>query len=109
MADTISIDEFKKLQIRIGEIRSAEKVPDTDKLLHLKVNFGSEERQIVSGIAEFFPEPSTLIGKRVAFAYNLEPKVIRGIESQGMILAATGDDGLLALLEADVLPGSGVR
>ena len=113
----ISLEEFKKLEIRIGEILSAEKVPDTDKLLKLDVDFGSEKRQIISGIAAYVPEPADLIGKKVAFAYNLEPRVIRGFESQGMILAV-GDlstelgvnDTPFALLEAPgASPGARVK
>lgn len=87
----ITIDEFKKLEIKIGEILSVEKVPDTDKLLKLSVNMGEEKpRQIVSGIAGFFPDPQSLVGKKCAFAANLEPRVIKGLESQGMILAVNG-------------------
>ena len=104
---TISIDEFHKLDIRIGEIVSAERVPDTDKLLKLKVAFGAEERQIVSGIAAFFPDLQTLVGKRVAFAYNLAPRVIRGLESRGMILGVNDASGF-SLLETSGV-ASGVR
>lgn len=109
MSDKISIDDFKKVEIRIGEIMSAEKVPETDKLLRLQVSFGEETRQIVSGISEYFPEPTQLVGKRVAFAANLEPRVIRGLESNGMILAAVGEDGSFSLLSATSAPGSKVR
>ena len=105
MEGLINIDEFKKLQIRIGEIRNAGKIENTDKLLRLIVSFGEEERQIVSGIAEYFPDPAKLIGKKVAFAYNLGPKTIRGLESKGMILAAAGEDGSFSLLEATNVPG----
>jgi len=96
----ISIDEFKKLEIKIGHILSAEKVPDTDKLLKLSVDMGEESgpRQIVSGIAAYFPDPQTLVGKKCAFAANLEPRTIKGLESQGMILAVSGDN-FFSLLE----------
>ena len=104
---TISIDEFHKLDIRIGEIMSAERVPDTDKLLRLKVAFGVEERQIVSGIAAYFPDLQTLVGKRIAFAYNLAPRVIRGLESRGMILGVNDASGF-SLLETNGV-ASGVR
>ncbi len=109
--NTVSIDEFKKLEIKIGQILSAEKVPETDKLLRLSVDFGQESpRQIVSGISLYFPEPSVLVGKKCAFAANLEPRIIKGLESQGMILAVSGD-GFFSLLEtlADVPPGSKVK
>ena len=106
----IDIDTFKKADIRIGEIRAAEKVENADKLLKLKVFFGGEEeRQIISGIAAYFPDPETLVGRRVAFAYNLAPRTIRGYESQGMILAASSDDSF-ALLEAPAAaPGSRIK
>lgn len=109
MEGKISIDEFKKAEIRVGEILSAVKVENTDKLLQLKVSFGDEERQIISGIAEYFPDPGALIGKRVAFATNLEPRIIRGLESQGMILGASAEDGSFSLLEASCSAGARVR
>ncbi|HEY4508808.1 MAG TPA: hypothetical protein VJC13_00815 [Candidatus Paceibacterota bacterium] len=119
---TISIDDFKKLEIKIGQILSVEKVPDTDKLLKLSVDMGpsfakategKEERdirQIISGISAFFPDPQILVGKKCAFAANLESRVIRGFQSQGMILAVNGD-GLFSLLEtnADIAAGSVVK
>jgi methionyl-tRNA synthetase len=95
----ITIDQFHQLEIKIGEIISAEKVVDSDKLLRLEVNFNEEKpRQIVSGIAPYFSEPSMLIGKKCAFATNLEPRTIRGLESNGMILAVS-DDNSFSLLE----------
>ena len=111
----ISIDDFKKLEIKIGHILSAEKVPETDKLLKLSVDFGEgSPRQIISGISAFFPEPEVLVGKKCAFAANLEPRTIKGLESQGMILAVNGgdeDNKFFSLLEtgADVPPGSTVK
>ncbi len=111
----ISIDDFKKLEIKIGHILSAEKVENADKLLKLSVDMGEETpRQIVSGISMYFPDPQTLVGKKCAFAANLEPRTIRGLESQGMILAVNGgEEGgeFFSLLETsgDVLPGSAVK
>ncbi len=111
----ISIDDFKKLEIKIGHILTAEKVADTDKLLRLSVDFGEAiPRQIISGISGFFPDLQVLVGKKCAFATNLEPRTIRGLESQGMILAVTGGDDdkqFFSLLEtsADVIPGSTVK
>jgi len=107
----ISIDDFKKLEIRVGQIISAEKVENTDKLLKLTVGFGEETpRQIISGISEYFPDTQVLIGKKCAFATNLEPRVIKGFESQGMILAVSGD-GFFSLLETqkEVPEGSLVK
>ena len=94
----INYEHFSQLNIKIGTILEAEIVPDADKLLRLVVDCGEEEkRQIVSGIREFFPEPEVLVGKQCPFLVNLEPRVIRGLESQGMILAA-GDGDTFALL-----------
>src|SRR4051812_3440775 len=86
----ITIDDFGKVEIRAGKIVSAEKVPDTDKLLKLLVDLGEEKpRQIISGIALYFPDPNALVGITCAFVANLEPRTIRGLESQGMILAVS--------------------
>ena len=90
----ISIDDFKKVELAVGKILSAEKIPDTDKLLKLSVDLGEESpRQIVSGISKYFPDPSTLVGKKCMFVANLEPRTIRGYESNGMILAVSTEDG----------------
>ena len=111
----ITIDDFAKVEIRIGLILSAEKIEGSDKLLKLSVDMGEEApRQIVSGIAAFFPDPQALVGTRCAFAANLEPRTIRGFESQGMILAVSGQtDGadFFSLLETlpAVPPGSRVK
>ncbi|KKU70077.1 MAG: Methionyl-tRNA synthetase [Candidatus Beckwithbacteria bacterium GW2011_GWC2_47_9] len=102
----ILLEDFKKLEIRIGEIKTAERIPETDKLLRLEVDFGEEKpRQIISGIALYFPEPNALVGKKCAFAANLEPRIIKGLESQGMILAVGGGEELFSLLEV----GRGVQ
>lgn len=108
----ISYEDFKKLEIKIGKIVSAEKVPDTDKLLKLQVDFGEESpRQIISGVAQYFPELSNLVGIKCAFAANLEPKVIKGYESKGMILAVGGGETTFSLLKVDmeVKEGSQVK
>ncbi|MDP3996589.1 MAG: hypothetical protein Q8P86_02760 [bacterium] len=108
----ISFDDFKKLEIKIGEIKSAEKVPDTDKLLRLSVDMGEEShRQIISGIAEYFTDTKELVGKKCAFATNLESRVIRGLESQGMVLAVGGSESHFSLLEVSqsVPAGSTVK
>jgi len=105
----ITFNDFKKLDIRIGRVLSADKVDGTDRLMKLELDFGAEKRQLVAGIAEFF-EPDNLIGKEIPVLMNLEPKSIRGIESQGMILAIDVD-GRPVLLhpEKEVPPGSVVR
>jgi EMAP domain len=103
----INYDDFKKVEMRMGTIESAERVPDTDKLIKFSVNFGDEVRQILSGIAETYPEPEALVGKQFPFITNLEPRTIRGLESQGMILACGTEEGI-ALLEPNrpVPPGA---
>lgn len=107
----ITLEDFKKIEIKIGKILSAEKVPETDKLLKLSVDFGEETpRQIVSGISTYFPEVDVLIGKKCAFVANLEPRTIKGLESNGMILAVSGED-FFSLLEVteNVIPGASIR
>jgi len=107
---TISFEDFKKIEIKIGEIISAEEVEGSEKLLKLKVSFGSEERQIISGIKNYFESPNSLIGKKCPFVVNLEPRVIFDLESQGMILCAS-DENNFSLLEATspIDPGSPVK
>lgn len=97
----ISYDDFAKLDIRIGTIVSAELVPNTDKLIKCVVNFGDPpagggKRTIVSGIAEW-KSPADLVGKQFPYVMNLEPRIIRGIESQGMLLAIRTKDGISLL------------
>lgn len=107
----ISIDDFKKVEIKVGEILSAEKIEDTDKLLKLSVDFGEDvPRQIISGISMYFENPMDLVGKKCAFVTNLESRVIKGLESQGMILAVSGDN-FFSLLSAssDVVSGSMIK
>jgi methionine--tRNA ligase beta chain len=82
----ISYDEFRKVEIRIGKVISCEKVEDADKLLKLEVDFGEYKRQVISAIAESY-QSEELVGKKFPFVVNLEPRKIRGLESQGMILA----------------------
>lgn len=107
--DNITFDDFAKLDIRIGEILAAEKVPKKDRLLQLTVDTGRDQRTIISGIAEHFT-PEEIIGKKVSVLVNLAPKKLGGIESQGMILMAENEEGKLTFVspEADILPGSEV-
>lgn len=96
----IGLEEFKKVEIRVGKILAAEKVQDTDKLLRLSVDMGEEKpRQIISGIAPHFPDCSILVGKKCMFVANLEPKTIRGYESHGMLFALSTPEGDFSLLE----------
>lgn len=106
----INFDDFSKLEIRIGKIISAEKVENADKLLRLEVDFGDEKRQIVSGIAQFYA-PEDLVGKQCPFITNLEPRKFKGVESQGMIMAADPGDNTAVLLHPDkeIPEGSKVR
>lgn len=104
----IQYDDFAKLDIAVGEIKTVEIVEDADKLLRLTVDVGeAEPRQIVSGIREFFDDPQAIVGKKCPFLVNLQPRVIRGLESQGMILAALHED-VFALFEPhnDLPPGT---
>ena len=125
----ITYEDFKKTEIRAGKILSAEKIPDTDKLLKLSVDFGEKKevvieggltgqpgeksfvsapRQIISGISGFFPDPVILVGKTCMFVTNLEPRTIRGFESNGMLFAVSDGQGNFSLLEpnASILPGT---
>lgn len=96
---TISYDDFAKLEIKIGTITAVEIVPDADRLLKLTVDVGEETpRQIVSGIREYFEDIQSLVGRQSPFLTNLEPRTIRGLESQGMILAV-GQDDVFSLIQ----------
>ena len=102
----VSIDDFTKLQFKVGEILEAEKVEKSNKLLKLLVDLGDEKRTIVSGIAEYY-KPNDLIGKKVIVFTNLKPRKIFGIQSQGMILASKDDKGLkLLTVDGDIKNGS---
>lgn len=140
----ISYEDFKKVEIKAGKILSAEKVPETDKLLKLSVDFGefedsavvtsplavpapldgtppletagnvpvvqkiSKPRQIVSGISLYFPDPAVLVGKTCMFVTNLEPRIIKGLQSNGMLFAVSTKDGGFSLLEpnSSIPPGT---
>ena len=109
MAEYISIDQFKLMDIRVGKVVSAEIVQDADKLLRLMVDCGEPEpRQIISGIRERVADPQELVGKRLLFILNLEPRTIRGLESKGM-LCAVGDDTSFAFLTPDREVPSGTK
>lgn len=106
----ISIDDFAKVELRVGQVKFAEKVKGADKLLRLEVDLGSEMRQVVAGIAEAYA-PETLIGRKVVIVANLAPRKLRGLESNGMIVAASPEGGkpvLCGFLE-DVPPGTRLK
>lgn len=108
----ISIDDFKKIKAKIGRVLSAEAVPDSDKLIRFELDFGEEQpRQILSAIREWYPQPELLVGKMMLFVVNLAPRTIRGLESNGMLMAVDGTDGAPVFLVPDreVLPGTTVR
>ena len=107
---TIAYADFAKLDLRVAKVLNAEKVEGADKLLKFIFDLGGEERQILSGIAEFYTDLPSLVGKEVPIIVNLEPRVIRGLESQGMVLCADLD-GRPVLLhpDTDVPPGSLVK
>jgi methionyl-tRNA synthetase len=107
----ITIDDFAKVDLRVAVVLAAERVPKTEKLLKLDLDLGSEQRTIVSGIAEFY-EPEALVGKRIVIIANLKPARIRGVESRGMLLAAggraPGEELGLITLDTDIAPGTRV-
>jgi len=109
-AAPIEYDEFAKLDLRIAEVVAAEKHPNADRLLVLKLRLGDEERTVVGGLAEHYA-PEDLVGKKVVLLANLKPRKLRGILSEGMILAAEDDEGRLALLTpaGEVKAGAKVR
>lgn len=108
----INYDDFAKLEIRIGEIHAVEVVEGADKLLKLSVDVGEGvdaegnplRRQILSGIRTYFEDPQVLVGKKFPFLVNLEPRIIRGFESQGMILAASHEETLALLAPTQEVP-----
>jgi len=128
--EKILFEDFKKVEIAVGEILTAEKIPETDKLIKLTVDFGlkpslenvspdySSEtddlerrdiRQIVSGISAYFPDESVLVGKKCMFVVNLEPRKIKGYESNGMLFAVSTEDGAFSLLEPNANIPNGTR
>jgi methionyl-tRNA synthetase len=107
----ISIDTFAQIDLRVGQIVTAERIPRADKLLRLSVDLGeAEPRQLLAGIAEFYT-PEALVGQRIIVVANLQPRTLRGLESQGMLLAASAADGkpLLATVPVDTPVGSRLR
>lgn len=98
--EKINYEDFKKVEIKIGEIISVEEIPASEKLLKLEVGFGEEKRQILSGIKKYYEDPQVLVGKKVPFVTNLETRMMMGFESQGMILAVNDDENF-SLLEVD--------
>ena len=109
-AAEIGIEDFARVELRVAEVTACERVPKSDKLLKLSVSLGYEERTVVSGIAQWY-SPEELVGKRVVLVANLKPAKLRGVLSQGMILAGEDEAGNLAIVtpEKDLPPGTKVR
>jgi methionyl-tRNA synthetase len=111
LAEKIGIEDFAKVEMRVGQVKTAERIVGADKLLKLTVDIGSEVRQICAGIAQFY-EPESLVGRKVVVVVNLAPRKLRGVESNGMIVAASvGPDGrpVLAGFHEDVEVGSRLK
>lgn len=108
--DKISIDDFAKIELRVGIVKVAERVPKADKLLRLEVDIGTEVRQVLAGIAEAYA-PETLVGRKVVIVANLAPRKLRGMESNGMIVAASLEGGkpVLAGFLEDVPVGARLK
>lgn len=106
----ISIDDFAKVELRVAQIRVAERVPKADKLLRLEVDLGTETRQVLAGIAESYA-PESLIGRKIVLVTNLAPRKLRGYESNGMVVAATTADGkaVLATFAEDIEVGAKLK
>jgi len=108
----ISFDDFSKVEMKMGKVIAADLVEGSEKLIRYDVDFGPEigKRQILSGIAKWY-KPEDLVGKTLPFVVNLEPRMIMGLESQGMLIATDSVDGAASLLvpDKDVMPGTGVK
>lgn len=108
--ETITYEDFKKLDMRLGKVLAAEAVPDSDKLIRFELDFGEDKpRQILSAIREWYTEPEALVGKMMLFVVNLEPRMIRGLESQGMLMAVGDDRPIFLVPDESVAPGAKVR
>lgn len=105
----VSFEEFQKMDIRIGTVLACSKVPKADKLLQFRIADGLQERTILSGIAEYYPNPEELVGTQVCFIANFEPRKIRGIFSEGMILSAENSDSKLVLIQPKNKVDNGVE
>ena len=107
--DIITFDDFSKLDLRVAHVLKAERVEGAKKLLKLQIDIGTEQRQIVAGIAETYT-PEDLVGKKFIVIANLKPAVIRGVESQGMLLAAVVDDkASISFFDANIPAGAKVK
>ena len=103
----ITIEQFKTVELRVATIVTAEPHPNADRLVVLRVDLGGEQRQIVAGIRAVY-DPAVLVGRQVVVVANLEPAMLRGVESQGMLLAAAGDGGPVLVLPERLVPAGAV-
>lgn len=101
----IPFDDFAKVEMKVGKIISAEHIEGSEKLLKLQVNFGEETRQILSGIAKWYT-PEELIDKEAVFVVNIEPRMMMGLESAGMLLAAEGEKPIIIIPSEEANPGA---
>jgi methionyl-tRNA synthetase len=108
--DRIAMDDFMKVELRVAKVLAAERVPKSNRLLKMQVDVGTEHRTLVAGIAEAY-EPEALVGKSVVIVFNLKPAKLMGIESNGMVLAASPDGGkpIVVTFEDPPAPGTRVR
>jgi methionine--tRNA ligase beta chain len=103
--EKIKIEDFLKIEMKVGKILSAENIEGSEKLLKLSVSFGEESpRQVLSGIKKYFPEPAVLVGKKCGFVTNLEPRQMMGLESQAMIMAASSDEKIALFEVSEEIP-----
>ena len=107
MAEEISFAEFQKLDLRIGKISEATPIPNSKKLIKITVEFGAEKRQAVAGLLKYYT-PEELVGKKCVFLLNLQRRMLAGVESQCMVLAAEDTEGNITVLvpEKDIIEGS---
>jgi len=104
----LSIDDFGKVELRVATILGAEAHPNADRLLVLRIDLGSEQRQLVAGIRAHY-QPEDLVGKQIVVVANLEPATLRGVESQGMLLAASDSEGRLAIVSPERAVAAGAK
>lgn len=105
---TISIEDFQNVELRVATVTAAAPHPNADRLLVLIIDLGGEQRQLVAGIRAHYA-PQDLVGKQIVVVANLQPATLRGVESQGMLLAASDDEGRLAIVTPEKPVASGAR
>jgi methionyl-tRNA synthetase len=105
----ITIDDFKKIELKVAKVLEAERVDGSDKLIKMQLSLGEEKRQVIGGIGKYY-EPEQLVGRQIIIVANLEPRSLMGLESQGMLLAASDENGIALLMpDKEVAPGSKIN